>query len=70
MANDIQLAVSGLPIKNGTLVVSTTFTGEYSTIDRYVKNTPALASIQAKYDNRFDDPSYYYGIGDATLVGG
>jgi hypothetical protein len=32
--------------------------------NRYVKNTPIIADIQNKYDNRFDDPSYYYGTGN------
>lgn len=29
--------------------------------DRYVQTYPTITSIQEKYDNRFDDPSYYYG---------
>jgi hypothetical protein len=63
MANDIQLAISGLPIKNGTMVVTCGETG-LGTIkyDEYVSNQPVLADIQAKYDYRFDDPSYYHGI--------
>lgn len=63
MANDIQAAVSGVPVKNGTAVVTTTFTGEYSTIDTYAKSTPTITDIQSKFDDRFDDPSYYYGMG-------
>lgn len=63
MANDIQAAVSGNPVKNGTTVVTTTFTGEYSTLNTYVKNTPTITNIQSKYTDRFDDPSYYYGNG-------
>ena len=61
MANDIQKSVSANEIKNGSAVVSCTFTGEYSVLNTYVKNTPVIADIQAKYDARFDDPSYYYG---------
>ena len=53
MANDIVKSKSGEPIKNGTIVVSTTRTGENSKIDTYVVNTPAIATIQDKYDNRF-----------------
>lgn len=64
MAIDIQNAVSGVVIKNGTLLVSCTRTGEYSTINTYIKNTPTLTDIQSKFDNRFDDPSYYYGSGN------
>ena len=61
MANDITVAVSGEPIKNGTVVVTTSTTGQYSKLDTYVLNTPAIAAIQSKYDTRFDDPRYYSG---------
>lgn len=61
MANDIQAAVSGVVVKNGTAIVSCTRTGEYSTIDTYVLNTPTIADIEAKYDGRFDEPRYYTG---------
>lgn len=63
MANDIQAAVSGVVIKNGSALVSCTKTGEYSILDTYVQNSPTIADIQNKYDARFDDPSYYYGAG-------
>ncbi len=61
MANDIQAAVSGEPVKNGTALVSCTRTGEYSTIETYVKNSPTIADIESKYDARFDEPRYYSG---------
>lgn len=61
MANDVQVAISGNVIKNGTALVSCTRTGEYSTINTYVKNTPTIADIESKYDTRFDDPRYYNG---------
>jgi len=61
MANDIQAAVSGVVVKNGTALVSCTRTGEYSTIDTYVQNTPTIADIESKYDTRFDEPRYYSG---------
>lgn len=70
MATDIQAAKSGIVVKNGTVVVTTTFTGEYSTIDTYARNIPTIAEIESKYDNRFDDPSYYYGIGGLSIVSG
>jgi hypothetical protein len=69
MANDINKIVSANPIKNGTVLVSCTRTGEYSTLDTNVKNTPAIADIQNKYDARFDDPSYYYGLGNSNVIG-
>lgn len=68
MANDIQAAISGNAVKNGTAVVSATFTGEYGTLDTYVVNTPTIASIQSKYTDRFDDVTYYT-IGSGTIVG-
>lgn len=59
MANDILVSKSGQAIKNGTAVVSCTRTGEFSNIDTYVLNTPAIADIQSKYDARFDEIRYY-----------
>lgn len=72
MANDIIKAISSNDIKNGTLLVSCTRTGQYSLSNAYVKNTPTITDIESKYDNRFDDPSYYYGGGnvDGGDVGG
>jgi hypothetical protein len=63
MANDIKLADDAEPIKNGTLVVYTKVTGptDKDKLNTYVINTPAIGDIEDKYDNRFDDPSYYYG---------
>ncbi len=63
MANDIAKANSGNDIKNGTIVVSTKITGPTTKdiLNTYVKNTPAINTIEAKYDKRFDDPSYYHG---------
>ena len=61
MANDIAVAISGQPIKNRTIVVSATTTGEYGTLNSYVTNKPTIADIEAKYDDRFDDPRYYAG---------
>jgi hypothetical protein len=70
MAVDITKAKNSNPIKNGTLVTTTSVPGFYSQSDLCVKNTPTISDIQTKYDNRFDDPSYYYGIGGSTVVGG
>lgn len=68
MANDINKAISANPIKNGTTVVSTKITGLSSkdVYNQYVLNTPTITDIENKYDNRFDDPAYYYGLGNAT----
>lgn len=64
MANDIAKAISGNSIKNGSVVVSCTKTGEYSLLNTHVNNSPSISDIESKYDNRFDDPSYYYGGGN------
>lgn len=63
MANDIDLAIDTNPIKNGSLVYGCSKTGIFQTKDTYVSNKPTITEIQSKYDNRFDDPSYYYGTG-------
>ena len=65
MAYDIQAAVSGHPVKNGTSVVTTTFTGKYSTIDTYAKSTPTISDLDDKYDNRF-----YNGVFVTVLTSG
>lgn len=63
MANDIAKANSSNNIKNGTLVITSKVTGPTSKdfLNTYVSNTPIIDTIQAKYTNRFDDPSYYHG---------
>jgi hypothetical protein len=70
MANDINKAISGNQIKNGTIVVTTTVTGEYSTIDTYVKNTPIISDIETKYDNRFYNGIFVELVGNQTVIGG
>lgn len=59
MANDITYAVSGEVIKNGTVITTTSVTGQYSKLDTYVSNSPTLTDIESKYDTRFDDKTYY-----------
>lgn len=61
MVSDITKAIDGNEFKNGTGVVTCSRTGNYSVLNTYVKNTPTLTDIENKFDNRFDDPSYYYG---------
>jgi hypothetical protein len=63
MAVEIRLMRSGQPIVHGSCVVSCTPVGEYSTLKTNVVNTPTIAEIQEKYDDRFDNPGYYYGGG-------
>lgn len=61
MANDIALAVSGNPIKNGTAIIYVDQLGNLETNNNYVYNKPTINDIQSKYDARFDDPRYYTG---------
>ena len=70
MANDISIAISGQFIKNGTVVVSSTVTGEYSTNNNSVKNTPTISDIQNKYDNRFYNGIFVELVGDSSVIGG
>ena len=63
MANDITTAISGIAINNIASICSTLQTGKSSKL-LSVSNYPAnrsISNIQSKFDNRFDDPSYYYG---------
>lgn len=61
MANDIKVAISGAPIKNGAAIVTCSTAGEYSVLNTAVKNTPTISDIEAKYDTKFDNPRYYTG---------
>ncbi len=63
MANDIALIIGANPINNGTVIVTTSVKGVYSSNEDHVSNLPSIAQIQDKYQYRFDDPSYYYGTG-------
>ena len=59
---DITTSKSDQPIKNGTLVVSTTFTGRYKTNDNAVLNVPTIGNI---YNGIFVEL-----VGNQTVVGG
>jgi len=59
-------AIAGNDVKHGTVVVASapfedlalmkTYSGSPTS---FVKNTPNPTTIGTKYDNRFDDPTYY-----------
>jgi hypothetical protein len=67
MANDITLAKSGISIKHGTLVVAPSpFTNSFQYQNVNVYNKPVIGDIENKYDERFDDITYYT-IGSGTL---
>ena len=51
--SDITVAITGNPIKNGTLIDTTTVTGRYSYSDTYVQNTPTSGVLATKYGNKF-----------------
>jgi hypothetical protein len=63
MANDIAVAISGIAINNKRAICSTLPTGQ--TAKLVVRpNYPVdltIENIQKKFDDRFDDPGYYYG---------
>jgi len=65
---DISLVNNANPIKNGTLVLYCTKTGFYKVENTYVNNLPSISAIEDKYDDRFDDLSYYT-LGQNTLIG-
>lgn len=63
MAYDIDVAISGSPINYKRVVASATPTGYSSKLiirPDYPKDL-TIENIREKYDNRFDDPRYYYG---------
>jgi hypothetical protein len=67
MSNDITLANSGEAIKHGTLIVATSpFTNSFQYQNSNVYNKPVIGDIENKYNNRFDDITYYT-IGNATV---
>lgn len=59
MAIDIELANNNNPIKNGTTVTTCSFSGNFSTMNTYVNNKPVITDIESKYDELFDDITYY-----------
>lgn len=72
MANDIIAIDSSKPINVEHAVCSALPTGHRNTLLKfgYYSNSLTIANIEDKYENRFDDPSYYYGTGNSTVVGG
>lgn len=74
MKIDIITAISGEPINNIRAVCSTLPTGETAKL-LFRNNYPAdltISSIENKFAERFDDPSYYYGSSglDGGNIGG
>lgn len=59
MAIDIELAIPANAIKNGTLITTCSFTGNFNTISTHSRNEPVITDIESKYDEKFDDITYY-----------
>lgn len=57
-------------IKNGSVVTSCTFRGQYNTSNTYVQNYPVITDIQSKYGNRFYNGIFVELVGNKTVVGG
>jgi len=67
---DIALIKNDQPIKNQTTVCTTSNTGAYQTYDRYVRNTPDITEISAKYGYRFYNGLLVRLADDQIVVGG
>jgi hypothetical protein len=67
---DITRSISSNPIKNGTVIASATFRGTYALNNNYVKNTPVISDIAAKYGYRFYNGIFVQLVGDQTVIGG
>lgn len=62
--------ISNNPIKNGSVVISTTVTGKYNTYNYYVTNTPNIENIETKYSNQFYNGIFVQLVGNQTVIGG
>jgi len=67
---DIAKINNSLPIKNGTLVVTTSKTGKYSTNNLTVLNTPTIETIASKYGYRFYNGVFVQLVDGQTVIGG
>lgn len=66
---DIATINEDQPIKNGTVICSTTSHGSYNLYNRYVKNTPTIDEIYDKYGNHFYNGIFVILDSNQTLVG-
>ena len=69
MAIDVIKSKEANPIKNGTLVVSCSKTGNYSLSNLHVSNLPTIADIENKYDNKFYNGIFVELVGGQTVIG-
>jgi hypothetical protein len=63
MANDIILAISANEIRNGSVISNCRPNGSFFVRSERAVTKPLISEIESKYDDRFDNPSYYYGGG-------
>lgn len=67
---DMKLIKNSRPIHNGSVIVTCSRTGLYSAIEEEALTIPPMSILESKYENRFDDPSYYFGGGGGNVDGG
>ena len=67
---DIKKAINSNPIKNGSCVGGTTFTGKSNIYNEYVNNSPDIDTIKEKYGNRFYNGLFIQFTDGTTIVGG
>lgn len=65
---DIALSKANTPIKNGTVVVSTTPKGRSDKLDTHVSNNPTISNIQSKYGNRFYNGIFVTSLNANTVL--
>lgn len=63
MATDIITSMVGQPINNRCAIMTSFPTGKYTKVLLKPETDLTISDIESKYDDRFDDPSYYYGGG-------
>lgn len=67
---DIAAIDAELPIKNGSVTITSTTSGKYQTLNTYTKNIPTIENIQAKYGYRFYNGIFVSLVDDQTVIGG
>ena len=58
---DVATNIKGTTEKNGTIVTGVDMVGNYHTIDATVNDAADKATLDSRFDGRFDDVRYYTG---------
>jgi hypothetical protein len=66
---DITSAKSNQPVKNGSIISSTTKKGTSTVSNSFVKNYPTINDIQSKYGYRYYNGMFVELVGNQTIVG-